>query len=247
MSESNSNNLEIEEVEKSNLNLSLPKEILNELEITEKEEAILTLKERTILINLKNNSKNNQEVTLQWFLIPSIIISVIFLCYFLFQGQTKVALIGDISIASFTIVLGLFSGIICFLYFFIKGKRNEIDATSKDIYWRNFPAVLISFIIILAFVLLLFFNVMDLLFRGVAFDIITSTFFFLMLISIINYVMIYLAIALTPSLLTNILIITIVGGVGVAMITNRELQWWQNNFSFLGPLKQTVHGVLILP
>jgi hypothetical membrane protein len=45
--------------------------------------------------------------------------------------------------------------------------------------------------------------------------------------------------ALTPLLLTNILTFVIIGGVVGAMVTNRENQWWQHNFSFLGTSEAT--------
>lgn len=220
----------------THLCINLPDDVVNNLELKKEEEATLLIRDNALVIKLKNKRKGLQSISLLWFLIPSLIMSIAFFAFFYYQGYSQVALTGtdDISIATLVIVLGLVSGMLCFIYFFIKGKKGKIVTTTKDIYWRNFPAILISFMIVIASSLLFFFWLMGLLFGGITFDLITSTFLFLVITSIINYVMIYMAITLTPSLLTNILIFTIIAGVGIAMITNGEQQWWQHNFSFLG-------------
>ena len=232
-------NKELENIDKqktTHLCINLPDDVVNNLELNKEEEALLLMKNDTLVIKLKKRRKGTSSISLLWFLIPSLIMSVGFFAFFYYQGYNQIAFTGtkDISIASAVIVLGLISGMLCFIYFFIKGKKEKILTTTKDIYWRNFPAILLSFIVVTVSSLLFFFWLMGLLFGGITFDLITSTFLFLVLTSIINYVMIYMAITLTPSLLTNILIFTIIAGVGIAMITNGEQQWWQHNFSFLG-------------
>ncbi len=69
-------------------------------------------------------------------------------------------------------------------------------------------------------------------FPGVVFDLYTATGLYFVSIAIINYFIIYIVMALTPLLLTNILTFVIIGGVVGAMVTNRENQWWQHKFSF---------------
>ena len=132
-----------------------------------------------------------------------------------------------------TIVLGLLTGIISFAIFFIKGKRNA-QKNLKNIYWRNFPVLLISFAVMLGMVLLAIFWLFSIIFEGAKFDIYTSTFLFFIFVAVINYLMIYFAVTITPTRIITLFTVVIIGGVFMAMISNRNLQWWQVNLSFLG-------------
>jgi len=216
--------------------VQIPKEIIKKLKIQKNEDITLQVKEHTIEMKFPQIKSNKQEIALLWFLLPALLCSVLFYVFFSMLGFKQIALTKSdpISIVSVLITLGLLSGILCFIYFFIKGKQNKIITTTKDIYWRNFLTIIVSFTIVIAFVLFFLFWVIGLLFGGISFDLITSTLLFFVLTCMINYSMIYLAIHLTSTMLTNILMFTIIAGVTFAMITNGKQQWWQYNFSFLG-------------
>nr|WP_242700714.1 AbrB/MazE/SpoVT family DNA-binding domain-containing protein [Enterococcus sp. DIV0212c] len=215
----------------------MPDKIVEEFQLENEDEVTVSIKDQKIVIEPKKKVAGNQTMSLRWFLIPTTVVSVLFLSYLMFNNYTQVALTGRYSIADFVLVLGISSGVFSFLLFFIRGKRNQVTTLSKDIYWRNFPAILLSFIVILLFSILVFFKVIDLVFSGASFDLYTATLLFFVFVGAINYFMIYSALSITPSKLTNLLIFVIFGGVLLSMITNRDHQWWQFNFSFLGTIE----------
>lgn len=215
--------------------ISIPEKIINELHLEDESEVRLKIIENKIMMVEPVKRKiGNQTVSLRWFMIPTIFSSLCFFLYVFLSGNKLVPLVGSFSIANLVTILGSLSGICSFFFFFVQEKKDRIKGTSKDIYWRNFPTILSSFVIILVMSLVAFFKVMGLIFKGAGFDLFTATLLFFAFVAIVNYFMIYSALSITPSKLTNLLIFVIVAGVFVAMITNRENQWWQFNFSFLG-------------
>lgn len=226
-------------MEEERFSITLPEKVVKEFQLQEESDVTLRIDEQKILIEPTVKAAGNQTISLRWFLIPTLITSLLFFIYFFISNTTQIALVGPYSIANFILSLGVASGVISFLVFFIKGKRNQVATKSKNIYWRNFPAILLSFIVILVFSLLVFFKVIGLVFIGATFDKYTATMIFLVFVGMVNYFMIYSALSITLSKLTNLLIFVIVGGVLLAMITNRDHQWWQYNFSFLGTMEAT--------
>lgn len=217
--------------------ITLPEKIVDTFQLENGTDVTLSIVDQKIMIEPKNKIAGNQTISLRWFLVPTIIASVIFLGYLFFGERSQIPLVGALSIANFVLSLGVVSGVFSFLFFFIKGKRNKINTRSQGIYWRNFPTILLSFIVILVFSLLVFFKIIGLVFIGASFDQYTATMLFFVFVGAINYFMIYSALSITPAKLTSLLIFVIIGGVMLAMITNRDHQWWQFNFSFLGTIE----------
>lgn len=181
--------------------------------------------------------KNNEAISLKYFIYPSIIVTLIF-CYSIYNRSiSQVPMTGNFSIASHLIYLGMLSGMLSFTYFFIKGKRNPKNKSTRDIYWRNVPTIIFSFTVTLALILSSFFWMISKLFVGASFDVFTATAIFFLFACIINYYMIYSANIFTSSMIVSLLIAVIVGGVFFAMLTNSQSRWWQHNFSFLGTNK----------
>lgn len=214
--------------------LSIPKKIVEEFRLENGEEITLRIKDQKVIMEPSNKEAGNQTISLRWFLIPTVIVSLFYFVYLLFTGDTQINLVGQQSIANMVLQLGIVSGTVSFFIFFIRGKNNQITTQSKDIYWRNFPTILISFVVMLLFALLVFFKIIGLIFEGASFDRYTATILFGLFTGIVNYFMIYSALSITPSKLTNMLIFVIIGGVLISMITNKDYLWWQHNFSFLG-------------
>ena len=163
--------------------------------------------------------------------IAALIVMVSF--FAIFRNYTQIPMTGPRSIATIVIIAGVITGMINFTYYFTKGKQSEVGY-AKGIYWRNYPAVLLCYLIIITVTQILFFRVIGSFFKGASFDIYTATMMGTVLVSIVNYIMIYIANTLTPSMLIKSLIFIIIGGVSVAVITNKDQQWWIYNFSFLG-------------
>ncbi len=222
---------------KNTFSITIPEKIVEEFHLENEDEVTVSIKDQKIVIEPKKKAPGNQTLSLRWFLIPTMVISLLFLGYLFYTDKTQIALVGAYSIANFVLSFGVLSGVFSFLLFFIKGKRAQVTTKSKDIYWRNFPTILLSFIVILVFALLVFFKVIGLVFIGATFDRYTATLLFFVFVGLVNYFMIYSALSITPAKLTNLLIFVIIGGVLLAMITNKDYQWWQFNFSFLGTIE----------
>ncbi|MGM0219485.1 AbrB/MazE/SpoVT family DNA-binding domain-containing protein [Enterococcus sp. AZ126] len=224
-------------MEKKQFSITLPEKVVEEFDLENEDDVIVSIKDQKIVIEPKKKRAGNQTLSLRWFLIPTSLISILFLGYLFYTGKNQIALVGPGSIANYALSIGVLSGVLSFIFFFVKGKRDQITTQSKDIYWRNFPTILLSFIVILVFSLLVLFKVIGLVFIGATFDQFTSAMIFFLFAGVINYFMIYSALSITPAKLTSLLIFVIIGGVLLAMITNRDHQWWQFNFSFLGTIE----------
>lgn len=213
---------------------TLTKEQLETLPLDTKKELHISVQGEKILLSQGDHKKNTQSNTIRWFFLPTLLASVIFFWYFQQQKISQVPLTGNVSIASFVFLLGLIFGMLSFSYFFIKEKRHEKNTPAAFIYWRNLPTILISFAIMLGFIILVVFWMLGIIFAKATFDLYTATLLFMLFTSIVNYTMIYFAKSLSPELILQVLGAVIVGGVGFSMMTNRSLLWWQKNFSFLG-------------
>ncbi|MBP1040762.1 hypothetical protein I6N95_07075 [Vagococcus sp. BWB3-3] len=223
-------------MKKEALIIKIPPEIYQKLNISESDRLVMEVKDQGITI-IKKKQDENQVITLRWFLLPSLLISLGFFLITLYENISQVPLTGTLSIASMVITLGVFSGICVFSFFFVKGKRQSSNHPTQNIYWRNFPTILLSFAIILAFVLSGFFWLVGILFKDASFDVLTATFIFFLFTSVINYFMIYFATSISSTMIITLLVSVILGGLLFSMLTNADYLWWQHNFSFLGTQK----------
>ena len=131
--------------------VSLPETVINEFHLDEETQVTLKMIDQKIVIEPAKNKVGNQTISLRWFLIPTIISSLSFFLYLYFKGHTYIPLVGSFSIANLVFTLGILSGSCSFIFFFVQGKRSQLKIKLKDIYWRNFPTILFSFVIILFF------------------------------------------------------------------------------------------------
>lgn len=214
--------------------IKVPTEILERLDLKEETKAQIRVNEHGVYIN---NRKKNTEKTVPLTSITIVGLLTLGVCLFIFKDFSQIPLIGQQSIASMVILLGVITGMINFTYYFI--KDNKSDNSSLKLYWRNLPVVLLSYLVIIVVAQLLFFKVMGQLFMGASFDIYTSSCMAAVMTGIVNYVMIYSAKSITPTSLIRSLVFVILGGVFIAMVTNRDQQWWLYNFSFLGTPEAT--------
>lgn len=214
--------------------IKVPTEILERLDLKEETKAQIRVNEHGVYIN---NRKKKTEKTVPLTSITIAGLLTLGVCLFIFRDFSQIPLIGQQSIASMVILLGVITGMINFTYYFI--KDNKSDNSSLKLYWRNLPVVLLSYLVIIVVAQLLFFKVMGQLFMGASFDIYTSSCMAAVMTGIVNYVMIYSAKSITPTSLIRSLVFVILGGVFIAMVTNRDQQWWLYNFSFLGTPEAT--------
>ncbi|HAT53641.1 MAG TPA: DUF998 domain-containing protein [Lactobacillus sp.] len=217
--------------------ITIPTQVVDHLNIKSGDKLQLTLPDndnQQITVRPDRPDRERQILPIRWFLLPSLLVSILFFAYMAHQNINQIALAGNNSIASAVIVLGIVSGSLSFMFFYFKQKREIQRWLTGSLYWRSFPTLWVSFMIILTTCLLGFFWFAGILFKGATFDQFTSTFMFFLFISLINYLMILSVSALSVSMIFTLLVSVIVGGVLSSMITNSNKRWWEHNISFLG-------------
>ena len=214
--------------------LTLPDEIVSELHLKHNQPLNLTLRNGQLIIQQTNNPNERQTLSLRHFLIPSMVMAIIFTIYAVEEKMFRIPLGGDNSIASSVIMLSEISGIFMFLLIYFQQQRQQIDKLRRKTSWRVLPALTVAFAIILAFVTSGFFWAINYLFQTASFNLFTSIALFTMFNGIINFLMIYSALSISTLFITSIFVMTIIGGVLTAMVTNSSRMWWQYNLSFLG-------------
>ncbi|WP_137596718.1 DUF998 domain-containing protein [Paucilactobacillus kaifaensis] len=215
-----------------NLKVELPTEVVDKLHLDDGDTVRFTVRNNGVM--LQPLEEITQRVSLWWSLVPTFITSIGFYLFFLNQKQTQIPLVGTTSIATALIILGVITGTILFIIFFVKSRKSTTNSTSRNIYWRNFPTIVLSFALILLLALLGIFWVFGLIFTGASFDQLTSTFIFFIFSSVINYLMILAAQSISPLMLTSLFMAIISSGVVISMASNSQRRWWQHNLSYLG-------------
>lgn len=219
---------------KTPYHINLPEEIVTELNLHPEQSFHLTLRNGSLTLHPIDGQNEIQTLSLRHFLVPSVLAALLFIGYAFYQREFQLPLGGDNSIASAVILLGELSGMLSFLITYIQEVRRQPNSLKRKTSWRVFPALLIAFAIILAFITSGFFWAINYLFQNVTFDLFTSVVLFILFDAIINFLMIYAALSISTLFITAIFVMTMIGGVLIAMVTNSSRLWWQYNLSFLG-------------
>lgn len=219
---------------KTPYHINLPEEIVTELNLHPEQSFHLTLRNGSLTLHPIDGQNEIQTLSLRHFLVPSVLAALLFIGYAFYQREFQLPLGGDNSIASAVILLGELSGMLSFLITYIQEVRRQPNSLKRKTSWRVFPALLIAFAIILAFITSGFFWAINYLFQNVTFDLFTSVVLFVLFDAIINFLMIYAALSISTLFITAIFVMTMIGGVLIAMVTNSSRLWWQYNLSFLG-------------
>ena len=216
---------------KKKIIIEVPEHLVDVIEEAGHYEKMVTIEKNQLKVPLPR-VKNESIIKMSWVLLPTILSTLVFMV--MNFNRKNMPLSGDNSVASYIITIGIILTFVLFSTFFVLGKTGKVMSNTQDIYWRNFPSILISIGLIMVVVLLASFRLLEQLFLGVTFDLITSSLLFFVVIGVISYVMISMALKITPSILINLLMVIAIGGVGIAMLTNSEQQWWLSNLSYLG-------------
>ena len=217
--------------------VQVPKGALEQANLAEEEQ--LELREsnqRLIFSKAKGATVEKIQVTFVWQVLPTLLATALFFGLLFFNHVDQLAFTGKNSLAGAATWLGLITGMFCFISKYLSMRDDKKNQTITH-YWRNFPAVVAAFAMILFLALLMFFNVLGLVFQGLSFDKYTSTLIFFAIIILVNYAMLLAAANVTPTMLINLLTIVIVSGVIAAVVKNEDNQLWQYNFSFLGTVE----------
>jgi hypothetical membrane protein len=215
-------------------NITLPPEVIEKLDIYPEQPVQVTISGRRLQISQEEEEDEKQVLSLRWFIIPTILATLLFFTRFTLTSQSLIPLTGNNSLADMVEAFGTLSGFIVFFVVFIRQKRRNHSETASKIYWRNFPTIAFAFASMLLMVNIGFFELIDTLFMGAKFDIYTATILFFIFLGIINYIMISAALMITPTVIITLISTVILGGMTLAMLSNSKLGWWHQNFSFLG-------------
>ena len=215
--------------------LNIPADISEQLQLNKDTPVRLVVKRDRLVVQLEEPRRQFfQHQSLLWPLATALIISLLFYGYGIHQGLHTLKLVGNYSLATAIIILGVIMGTILFAGFFIHDRHNPQNHFTKNIYWRNFPVIVLSFTLILGLILTGSMWLLGMLFNGASFGLATASIILFAFSSVTNTAMSYFALMIDASVLSTVLTLVIISGVVIAMAVNNQKYWWQHNLSFLG-------------
>jgi len=222
-------------MQKPDFQLKIPAEVGEQLNLQNQTAAKLVVKRGRLVVQFEESRRNLlRRWALLWPLIMAVVASLCFGGYCIWQHTQYVALSGDYSLATGVILLGTVMGTLLFAGFLIGDRHNPHNHFVKNIYWRNFPVIVLSFALILALFLIGSMWLLGMLFRGASFDYLTASIIVFVFSLLSNIAMVYFAQAMDVNVLSSVLTVVIISGVVISMAVNNQRYWWQHNLSFLG-------------
>ncbi|WP_282458958.1 DUF998 domain-containing protein [Ligilactobacillus aviarius] len=215
------------------IKISVPDELVKKYDLHNDDDFKITARNGEIRLKKKNHDSNKRQFNVIWILIASILTSIAFWIFINAVHLHQVPLVGTNSIASGLIVLGGLSGMVLFSAYFISNRKKITVAYSAKTFWRTFPVIVISFVLILSLVLMGIAWGLSRLFTGITFGHVVAMMLFFVFVTTINYIMVRIGLAVNYGILTTIMILVITSGTVVSMASNGR-NWWQHNLSFLG-------------
>lgn len=213
--------------------IDLPAKAVENLELEKNTPLVLMVDNKTLTIRPSRTVEMLPQIMMRWYLIPAVLAAVIFFCLSWANHHWVISLTGNWSIGFASLYLGTFSGVVAFSTAFIRQKRHR-SGPAMELHWRNLPTLLIAFGTILAISIMIGFWLAEKMFAGASFDIYTSTLFVFLFVAAITYGMLNLAMTISEAVITNSMMIMIIGGMLFSMLTNSNRDWWHYNFSYLG-------------
>lgn len=213
--------------------IDLPAKAVENLELEKNTPLVLMVDNKTLTIRPSRTVEMLPQIMMRWYLIPAVLAAVIFFCLSWANHHWVISLTGNWSIGFASLYLGTFSGVVAFATAFIRQKRHR-SGPAMELHWRNLPTLLIAFGTILAISIMIGFWLAEKMFAGASFDIYTSTLFVFLFVAAITYGMLNLAMTISEAVITNSMMIMIIGGMLFSMLTNSNRDWWHYNFSYLG-------------
>ena len=215
------------------IKISVPDELVEKYDLHNDDDFKITARNGEIRLKKKNHDSNKRQFNVIWILIASILTSIAFWIFINAVHLHQVPLVGTNSIASGLIVFGGLSGMILFSAYFISNRKKITVAYSAKTFWRTFPVIVISFVLILSLALMGIAWGLSRLFTGITFGHVVAMMLFFVFVTAINYIMVRIGLAVNYGMLTTIMILVITSGAVMSMASNGR-NWWQHNLSFLG-------------
>lgn len=215
--------------------LKIPAAVSEQLQLREDTPVKLVVKRDRLVVQFAEPRQQVfQKRVVFWPLLLALFASVGFFIFCVSQGMHQVKLVGDQSLATAIILVGVVLGTLLFAGFFIHDRNNPLNHFTKNIYWRNFPVIVLSFALILALVLSGSMWLLGVLFKGAIFGSFTASIILFVFSLVVNATMVYFSLMVDAGVLTTVLTLVIISGVVISMAVNNQKYWWQHNLSFLG-------------
>lgn len=203
------------------MKIELPDKVVEQLQVKDADSVKIELRNTDAVLTTQASEMSLfQQISLLWYLAPAMIGALAFNIFFAVKNKNQIPLSGNTSLGTTVILGGVVIGTLMFAIFFIRERRNQTNTFSANIYWRNFPVVILSFAVILGLALVGVFWLLGTIFAGATFDRLTSTIIFFIFEGMINYLMIYAAFAISSRTLVRLFTLVIVSGAVIAMATN---------------------------
>lgn len=199
--------------------IDLPAKAVENLELEKNTSLVLMVDNKTLTIRPSRTVEMLPQIMMRWYLIPAVLAAVIFFCLSWANHHWVISLTGNWSIGFASLYLGTFSGVVAFATAFIRQKRHR-SGPAMELHWRNLPTLLVAFGTILAISIMIVFWLAEKMFAGASFDIYTSTLFVFLFVAAITYGMLNLAMTISEAVITNSMMIMIIGGMLFSMLTN---------------------------
>lgn len=219
--------------------IEVPETALKQLDLDKKQYS-MHLEHNLILIRPTNIADLIPQISFWWYGSFAILSAICFFIFIQWKKMHLIPLTGNYSIATGSIILGTICGTLLFAGTFISQKIKG-TGPAHSFTWRSLLPLIVACAMIIIFIMMAVFWLFGQLFKGLEFDAYTSSFIVFMGVAVVNYLMINLAMTISSGVVTNLMTIMIVGGVGFSMLTNSSKDWWKHNFSFLGTAQNSTH------
>lgn len=218
--------------------IEVPEKAAKAMGFAHPDNLMMTITHNRTTIQSQDFLERTPSISWWWYLIPAVLMTIVFLVYCHIQHLAVVPLYGDNSIATVTMILSVISGLIGFSAVFIHDKIYD-TGPAKDFSWRSLPTIVVALGAILAFSFSAVFWLIEQMFKGARFDAITASLMIFTIVAVMNYMQLYLAKILSSQVITTMMLVMIIGGMIFSMVTNSDSNWWHHNFSFLGTTKNS--------
>ena len=159
---------------KERLHIVLNKDIIDQLNLASGQELEAELYAEKLV--LQREEEPERRTLSSWVLIiATVLLSVIFFAISSMQNRNQILLVGDYSIITFLIGFGGVLGMAIFTITFILNRHLFLGGLKARVFWRMLPVIILSFTVILLLALLGFGWLLEQIFTGASFDLLTAT------------------------------------------------------------------------
>lgn len=214
--------------------VEIPQEAVENTDIQKLVPLVMRVHRHQLVVEPENIAAMVPQIKMRTYILPALLAAILVFSQ-LYAGNVQlVPLSGPTSsLGNIITAFGSLCGIGAFILTFIS-EKVKCAGPAQQFSWRMLLPIAMASGLILVFTEYALFWVLSQLFGGATFDIYTAYIMITVAIAVINYVMINLAMTLSPGIITNLMTIMILGGMLFSMLTNGRKNWWRYNFSYLG-------------